>query len=175
MYLCVHPRRSRSNSKRVGAQVANHPGNPPQCTGAMVGIRIRVATHLTNKLLAPSGYQSGLHDFNEDTGPFRFLFWGEPCFSSKDWPSEDGGRCWIRTSEGVSQQIYSLPPLATWVTYRQKSGRQYAEGSGRCQRTGEGKTKQFWQRILKKYRRSSRAFPTKKAGRCRRSRQQKAR
>src|SRR5207237_6246025 len=30
----------------------------------------------------------------------------------------DGGRSWIRTSEGVSQQIYSLPPLATWVSYR---------------------------------------------------------
>ena len=27
------------------------------------------------------------------------------------------GQGWIRTSEGVSQQIYSLPPLATWVTY----------------------------------------------------------
>jgi hypothetical protein len=25
---------------------------------------------------------------------------------------------WIRTSEGVSQQIYSLPPLATWVSYQ---------------------------------------------------------
>ena len=30
----------------------------------------------------------------------------------------NGGRSWIRTSEGVSQQIYSLPPLATWVSYR---------------------------------------------------------
>ena len=30
----------------------------------------------------------------------------------------DGGRSWIRTSEGVSQQIYSLPPLATWVSYQ---------------------------------------------------------
>jgi hypothetical protein len=30
---------------------------------------------------------------------------------------ESGGRNWIRTSEGVSQQIYSLPPLATWVSY----------------------------------------------------------
>src|SRR5437762_9385406 len=29
----------------------------------------------------------------------------------------NGGRNWIRTSEGVSQQIYSLPPLATWVSY----------------------------------------------------------
>ena len=25
----------------------------------------------------------------------------------------DGGESWIRTSVGVSQQIYSLPPLAT--------------------------------------------------------------
>jgi hypothetical protein len=31
---------------------------------------------------------------------------------------ESGGRNWIRTSEGVSQEIYSLPPLATWVSYR---------------------------------------------------------
>jgi hypothetical protein len=31
--------------------------------------------------------------------------------------SENGGRRWIRTIEGVSQQIYSLPPLATWVSY----------------------------------------------------------
>src|SRR5688500_3250431 len=33
-------------------------------------------------------------------------------------PRKNGGRSWIRTSEGVSQQIYSLPPLATWVSYR---------------------------------------------------------
>ena len=31
---------------------------------------------------------------------------------------KSGGRNWIRTSEGVSQQIYSLPPLATWVSYQ---------------------------------------------------------
>ena len=30
-----------------------------------------------------------------------------------------GGGRWIRTTEGVSQQIYSLPPLATWVTYHE--------------------------------------------------------
>ncbi len=30
---------------------------------------------------------------------------------------EDGGGSTIRTLEGVSQQIYSLPPLATWVTH----------------------------------------------------------
>ena len=42
--------------------------------------------------------------------------------SNVQWPMENqrfqvGGRSWIRTSEGVSQQIYSLPPLATWVSY----------------------------------------------------------
>ena len=31
---------------------------------------------------------------------------------------KSGGGSWIRTSEGVSQQIYSLPPLATWVSYQ---------------------------------------------------------
>src|SRR6185437_12697977 len=37
-------------------------------------------------------------------------------------------RLWIRTIEGVSQQIYSLPPLATWVTYHDaKTGRQRLE------------------------------------------------
>ena len=29
-----------------------------------------------------------------------------------------GGGDWIRTSVGVSQQIYSLPPLTTWVPAR---------------------------------------------------------
>ena len=32
--------------------------------------------------------------------------------------SRDGGGRWIRTTEGVSQQIYSLPPLAAWVSLR---------------------------------------------------------
>jgi hypothetical protein len=36
------------------------------------------------------------------------------------WPNTDdidgGGPSWIRTSEGVSQQIYSLPRLATSVS-----------------------------------------------------------
>ena len=37
--------------------------------------------------------------------------------SVTDEDGKSGGRSWIRTSEGVSQQIYSLPPLATWVSY----------------------------------------------------------
>ena len=32
---------------------------------------------------------------------------------------EEVGRSWIRTSEGVSQQIYSLPRLATSVSARE--------------------------------------------------------
>jgi hypothetical protein len=35
--------------------------------------------------------------------------------------SESGGGRWIRTTEGVSQQIYSLPPLAAWVSLRNLS------------------------------------------------------
>src|SRR5688572_23556105 len=31
-----------------------------------------------------------------------------------------GGGRWIRTTEGVSQQIYSLPPLAAWVSLRKE-------------------------------------------------------
>ena len=31
---------------------------------------------------------------------------------------KDGGGRRIRTFEGISQQIYSLPPLATWVSLR---------------------------------------------------------
>ena len=34
--------------------------------------------------------------------------------------SKTGGGRWIRTTEGVSQQIYSLPPLAAWVSLRRE-------------------------------------------------------
>lgn len=46
--------------------------------------------------------------------------------------ARDGGRNWIRTSEGVSQQIYSLPPLATWVSYQPAC--QQASGERRANR-----------------------------------------
>ena len=49
-----------------------------------------------------------------------------------DQQTTGGGR-WIRTTEGVSQQIYSLPPLAAWVSLRQ--GAHYFHGERRsCQR-----------------------------------------
>ena len=36
-------------------------------------------------------------------------------------PGRDGGQARIRTLEDISQQIYSLPPLATWVPARDVS------------------------------------------------------
>lgn len=48
--------------------------------------------------------------FNE----FVFASYG---LQERGLEKKNGGRNWIRTSEGVSQQIYSLPPLATWVSY----------------------------------------------------------
>ncbi len=36
--------------------------------------------------------------------------------------TQAGGGRWIRTTEGVSQQIYSLPPLAAWVSLQQRTG-----------------------------------------------------
>ena len=35
-------------------------------------------------------------------------------------PAGGSGRSWIRTSEGISQQIYSLPRLATSVSARER-------------------------------------------------------
>ena len=43
---------------------------------------------------------------------------------------EDGGQDWIRTSEGVSQRIYSPPRLATSVPTREKGGALYARVCG---------------------------------------------
>jgi hypothetical protein len=48
--------------------------------------------------------------FNE----FIFASYG---LQERELEKKNGGRNWIRTSEGVCQQIYSLPPLATWVSY----------------------------------------------------------
>ena len=58
--------------------------------------------------------------------------WGEIACASRDQKAtlrgnakgrasafeRESGQGWIRTSEGVSQQIYSLPRLATWVPTR---------------------------------------------------------
>src|ERR1700754_1482467 len=39
-----------------------------------------------------------------------------PLNYSRTARNSSGGGRWIRTTEGVSQQIYSLPPLAAWVS-----------------------------------------------------------
>jgi hypothetical protein len=41
----------------------------------------------------------------------------KPKIEAKNQNFVGGGR-WIRTTEGMSQQIYSLPPLAAWVSLR---------------------------------------------------------
>src|SRR5690606_38841551 len=52
-----------------------------------------------------------------------------------------GGGRWIRTTEGVSQQIYSLPPLAAWVSLRSfwvkagETARDFDAGAHCCQRS----------------------------------------
>src|SRR5690554_7440412 len=51
-----------------------------------------------------------------------------------------GGGRWIRTTEGVSQQIYSLPPLAAWVSLPGKfveageTARNFRQNRAACQR-----------------------------------------
>ena len=52
--------------------------------------------------------------------------WKANALSTELLPQICGGQGWIRTTEGVSQQIYSLPHLATLVLaqqYFKKSGR----------------------------------------------------
>ena len=49
----------------------------------------------------------------------HFIFSGShPPPINADHLNELGGGRWIRTTEGMSQQIYSLPPLAAWVSLR---------------------------------------------------------
>ena len=55
--------------------------------------------------------------------------------------SQDGGQSWIRTNVGVSQQIYSLPPLATRASTLQPSrmrGAVFWGGGGHLTRENRG-------------------------------------
>src|ERR1051325_3372157 len=65
---------------------------------------------------------------NDSTGGTKPI--KSPCSLAMRW---NGGRNWIRTSEGVSQQIYSLPPLATWVSYQPFGGEATTTISLACQ------------------------------------------
>ena len=44
--------------------------------------------------------------------------WKADALSTELLPHKKGGRRWIRTTEGIRQQIYSLPHLATLVFAR---------------------------------------------------------
>ena len=65
---------------------------------------------------APSAWKAEVLPLNYS----RVLRYGDGQSGSHaayETPASGGGR-WIRTTEGVSQQIYSLPPLAAWVSLR---------------------------------------------------------
>src|SRR5690625_516915 len=47
--------------------------------------------------------------------------------------NKNGGGSRIRTYEGLSQQIYSLPPLATWVSHQRKRTNNYEADFCCCQ------------------------------------------
>ena len=68
---------------------------------------------------------------------------------------ETGGGRWIRTTEGVSQQIYSLPPLAAWVSLRlfrwsaagtSQRARNFGVHAAGCQRHSMPNTRVFVRR-----------------------------
>jgi hypothetical protein len=56
---------------------------------------------------------------------------------------ETGGGRWIRTTEGVSQQIYSLPPLAAWVSLRNGAAHSHYM-TGHCQQEAAVATAISW-------------------------------
>ncbi len=56
---------------------------------------------------------------------------------------ETGGGRWIRTTEGVSQQIYSLPPLAAWVSLRNGAAHSHYM-TGHCQQEAAVPTAISW-------------------------------
>ena len=74
-------------------------------------LMLRVECHLSAAYQKQPAARSRAHGESRTVAEFAG-------FQRRTAAFEAGGRSWIRTSEGVSQQIYSLPPLATWVSYR---------------------------------------------------------
>ena len=48
-------------------------------------------------------------------GPLPYQGSALPLSYNSNWRDKSSGQRWIRTTEGISQQIYSLPHLATLV------------------------------------------------------------
>ena len=76
----------------------------------------------------PSAVQNRSMRFCRTNFSFR---WFSSTSMRRPAKSESGGGRWIRTTEGMSQQIYSLPPLAAWVSLRFRLRRQNSEISSR--------------------------------------------
>ena len=51
-------------------------------------------------------------------GPLPYQGSALPLSYNSNWRDKSSGQRWIRTTEGISQQIYSLPHLATLVFAR---------------------------------------------------------
>ena len=70
--------------------------------------------------LRPSGQPSPVQNRSRRFCRTEFLTFGGSHPPPADSPVNQfvGGGRWIRTTEGMSQQIYSLPPLAAWVSLR---------------------------------------------------------
>ena len=71
-------------------------------------------------------------EFGSASAPSKFCaVWQSTASASGGLLRQRGsGQDWIRTSEGVSQRIYSPPRLATSVPTREKGGALYARASG---------------------------------------------
>ena len=102
------------------------------------------------RALGPSGRAFGAHD---DASRRRRTSGGShpPLGQPGHFPAgetlhsvEAGGGRWIRTTEGVSQQIYSLPPLAAWVSL-QKSP-QFWRGRARKSTDDDGAARAWLRR-----------------------------
>ncbi len=119
---------SRSNSFQTNLSNRTfHFGgsHPPPCGCAASHTLVEGGGLLRASCPSPSGprrfrvaFKFVPDEFVEQDFPFRWFS------STSMWmcrkPYLGGGR-WIRTTEGVSQQIYSLPPLAAWVSLQHSS------------------------------------------------------
>src|SRR5690606_24687942 len=79
---------------------------------------------------APSAWKAEVLPLNYTREGNRFSRPTAPGLASlfRVTSSKSGGGRWIRTTEGVSQQIYSLPPLAAWVSLRDLTAAQMRPG-----------------------------------------------
>ena len=95
-----HPRPIFQNQRPVAQSMERETGIEP----ALVAWKATVL---------PLNYSRPDYFRNRDAALSNYL---RRFHSLKVHSKKPGGGRWIRTTEGMSQQIYSLPPLAAWVS-----------------------------------------------------------